>query len=245
MKQRVKQVYEDIADSWDNVRNRQRFYFRFWFDGFNARWKKDKVLDIGCGNCKNLMMLERRDMDFHAMDFSRGMVRNAISTSGKEAKEVKFSVSDSEFLPYRNSSFDYALSIAVYHHLSGGWLNALFELGRVLKPGGLAFIAVWHRWQKRFLLKPKDLMVPWRTGGKVYERYYHLFSFGEFRRLLEDAGFEILMEGSEKGTGFRNRLMARNACFLVRKPEMQKVQQNTGKAKNKQERKKEDQNLKT
>lgn len=123
-------------------------------------------------------------------------------------------------LPFQKDAFDWAVSVAVYHHLRGAEdrKQALRELLRVLKPGGEAFLTVWNRWQPRFWFKPKELLVPWRADGSTFQRYYYLFSAGEFRRFLVDAGFEVLAVIPEKSYRFPVKTFSRNICALVRKP---------------------------
>lgn len=54
-------------------------------------------------------------------------------------------------LPYRSNQFDGLICIAVIHHLSSEErrLNALFEMVRVLRPGGTLLVYVWAMEQKR------------------------------------------------------------------------------------------------
>jgi SAM-dependent methyltransferase len=214
-----KAVFDGIAESWHNIRSRQRFLFPAWFGLFNSKWKPGgRVLDVGCGDCKHLRYL-RKGFVLHAMDISRAMTRAARANSEKAGLKIRFRVADAARLPYKTESMDYAICTAVYHHLETGLPEALHELHRVLKPGGEAFITVWYRWKKRFLFRKKEELVPWHTGGKVYRRYYRYYSFREFRNLLEAAGFGILKEGSENGWSWKNKITARNACFLVGKPQ--------------------------
>ncbi|MFP3976221.1 MAG: hypothetical protein ACLFVK_08390, partial [Dehalococcoidia bacterium] len=101
--------------------------------------------------------------------------------------------------------------------------KAFAELKRVLKPGAEAFVTVWNRGQRRFLFRSRDQLVPWKTKEKTLYRYYHLFSYGEFKRLLKKAGFEIVELGPEKSYRFPIRSFSRNICALVRKPEHRDV----------------------
>ena len=91
------------------------------------------------------------------------------------------------------------------------------ELWRVLRPGGEAFITVWNRRQPRFWLKPRSLMVPWRSKDKTLYRYYYLFSYSELMKLAKKAGFDVLKSFPESRYKFPIKLFSRNICLLVRK----------------------------
>jgi len=117
---------------------------------------------------------------------------------------VSLAAADVRRLPYPDETFDWAISVATYHHIKGEEerLKALRELGRVLKPGGEAFITVWNRWQSRFWFHRKEVAVPWRTKDKTLYRYYYLFSYPELERLAKRAGLEVLKSYSENGYRF-------------------------------------------
>ena len=149
------------------------------------------------------------------------MLRFAQKYSRKFSFAVNLSVADAGNLPYPDHSFDWAISVATYHHIRGRKerLVVLEELRRVLKPGGEAFITVWNRWQPRFWFKPKEVAVPWKTGGKILYRYYHLFSYHELERLARRAGLEVLRSFPEHSHRYPLKIFSRNICLLVKSGE--------------------------
>jgi len=153
------------------------------------------------------------------MDFAPRMLEQAQRYSAKFGFQVNLVVADMLALPYGDSTFDFAIAVAAYHHIQGSnhRATAVKELARVLKPGGEAFLSVWNRAQPRFWLRSREQLVPWRLGGKTVHRYYHLFTYGEIRRLLAGNGFDIIYLGPEKSYQFPLRSFSRNICALVRK----------------------------
>ena len=146
------------------------------------------------------------------------MLRFARKYSRKFNLTVNLSVADVTYLPYPAQTFDWAISVATYHHLKPEVQPAaLSELQRVLKPGGEAFITVWNRWQPRFWFCGKETSVPWRTRDKTLHRYYYLFSYPELERLVKKAGFEVLKSFPESSYRFPLKFFSRNICLLVRK----------------------------
>jgi tRNA (uracil-5-)-methyltransferase TRM9 len=157
--------------------------------------------------------------ELYGLDFSAEMVRMAGRYARKFEFAVNLQVADARFLPYADESLDWAISVATYHHIRGreAQLAALKELRRVLKPGGEAFLTVWNRCQRRFWWKGKEVMVPWRAKGEVVYRYYYLFTYWEFERLVRKAGFQLLESFAEDSYHLPVKYFSRNICLLVKK----------------------------
>ncbi|MDO8578332.1 MAG: methyltransferase domain-containing protein, partial [Dehalococcoidales bacterium] len=132
---------------------------------------------------------------------------------------VNLVLADAVHLPFSDNTFDYAIAIATYHHIerTESRLSAFKELRRVLKPGGEAFLTVWNRWQPRFWGHGHDTRVPWKTGGQVMQRYYHLYSYRELAEQAKRAGLSILRISPESTYKFPVKMFSRNICLLVRK----------------------------
>lgn len=95
-----------------------------------------KVLDIGCGNGKN--MLGRADLCFTGVEPSATLC--AICTK----RGLIVTQADAKALPFEDASYDAVIMIAVIHHIPPHeQYKALFEIQRVLKPGGKALITNW------------------------------------------------------------------------------------------------------
>lgn len=125
-------------------------------------------------------------------------------------------------LPHEDAAFDFAISIAVVHHLStpARRVQAIAEILRTLKrgsamrPGGKVLLYVWtleqkasrRGWEKG---DQQDVMVPWvRKAGssqdgstrpsQTFHRYYHLYEADELERDISAAGGCVLQSGYEK-----------------------------------------------
>lgn len=126
-------------------------------------------------------------------------------------------VADIHHLPHQDASFDFAISIAVVHHLSTPErrVQAIAEILRTLKrspaaqPGGKLLIYAWALEQKTSRRgwdkgDPQDVMVPWVRKNdpslepQTFNRYYHLFAEGELEQNIEQAGGHVLESGYEK-----------------------------------------------
>jgi SAM-dependent methyltransferase len=94
-----------------------------------------KLLDLGCGRFKTLKRLreQRPDLEYYGVDI--------MDVSADCLPGVTFSKADidREPLPFPDEQFDAIFFCHVLEHLLYP-LNALAELQRVLKPGGLVYI---------------------------------------------------------------------------------------------------------
>ncbi|MBA7690808.1 2-methoxy-6-polyprenyl-1,4-benzoquinol methylase [subsurface metagenome] len=210
-----KEIFDQIAPSWYNFRHWS--IFQTELEALARRWQKGRLLNIGCAHGPDFLPF-RDGFELYGVDFSAEMLKFAEKYAKKFGFTVKLALADVRRLPYPDEGFDWAVSVATYHHLVGGeHQEALRELKRVLKPGGEAFITVWNRWQPRFWFKPKEVEVPWRQKGKTLYRRYYLFSYAELERLAKEAGFEVLKSFPESAYRFPLKAFSKNICLLVKK----------------------------
>ena len=211
-----KDIFDQIAPGWYNFRHWS--IFRSELEALAQQWQKGKLLNIGCAHGPDFLPF-RQSFDLYGVDFSTEMLKFARKYSQKFGFAVNLSLADVRHLPYPDETFDWAISVATYHHIRGKveQQTALNELRRVLKPGGEAFITVWNRWQPRFWFKPREVAVPWRKRGKTLYRYYYLFSYPELEKLVKKAGFRVLKSFPESAYRFPVKFFSRNICLLLKK----------------------------
>ena len=209
-------VFDQIAPGWYNFRHWS--IFRSELEALAKRWRRGRLLNLGCAHGPDFLPF-RGDFELYGVDFSPKMLEFARKYAAKFHLEGNLLLSDVVSLPFAGQTFDWAVAIATYHHIKGRDRQglALGELRRVLRPGGEAFITAWNRWQKRFWFKPKEVTVPWQTGGRVLERGYYLFSYPELERLVQKAGFEVLKSFPESSYRCPVKFFSRNICLLVRR----------------------------
>ena len=211
----TRDIFNQIAPGWYNFRHWS--IFRSELEVLAQQWEKGRLLNIGCAHGPDFLPF-RQSFELYGVDFSAEMLKFARKYSQKFGFAVNLSLADVCHLPYLDETFDWAISVATYHHITGGeQQTALNELRRVLKPGGEAFITVWNRWQPRFWFKPREVAVPWRKKGKTLYRYYYLFSYPELERLFKRAGFKVLKSFPESSYRFPLKFFSRNICLLVKK----------------------------
>jgi tRNA (uracil-5-)-methyltransferase TRM9 len=211
-----KEVFDRIAPGWYNLRHRSIFTSEL--KELARRWRGGRLLNVGCAHGPDFPPFGE-GFELHGIDFSRRMLELARKYADKYQFDVNLAAADARYLPYADNTFDRAIAVATYHHIEGRearW-QALKELRRVLRPGGEAFITVWNKWQLKFWFRPKDILVPWRSRDETVYRYYYLFSYGELKNLVREAGFEVVRLFPESRYKFPIRTFSRNICALVRK----------------------------
>jgi ubiquinone/menaquinone biosynthesis C-methylase UbiE len=103
-----------------------------------------KILDVGCGNGRNLIYLMQSGYEVYGVDESLTFINNIkflAKQLAPELPESNFSVGTLDSLDFDDYSFDVIISSAVLHFASDEnqflrWLN---ESWRVLKKNGLLF----------------------------------------------------------------------------------------------------------
>lgn len=148
-----------------------------------------------------------------ASDRSSNLVKIAA-----QHKHHDSTIADSLDLPHPLHRFDFAISIAVIHHLSTSArrIAATRALLQTLKlpsspghdDGGKALIYVWaveQRSSRRGWAEgdEQDVMVPWimktkKAPDQTFQRYYHLYKQGELESDVVAAGGRVLQAGYEK-----------------------------------------------
>jgi ubiquinone/menaquinone biosynthesis C-methylase UbiE len=212
----LKAVFDRIAPSWYNYRHRS--IFKAELDILAAKWKRGKLINLGCGHGADFLPFTN-NFELYGVDFSSGMLKMAQKYALKFDYHVSLVQADIRYLPFADNTFDYAVSAATYHHIKGKdeRLKAFIELKRVLKPEAEAFVTVWNKWQPAFWFKKKDVYIPWKEKDNILLRYYHLFSYNEVKRLAVKAGFKVVTSLPEKRYKFPVKYFSRNICLLLKK----------------------------
>ena len=201
------EIWNEIADQWSNFRQQK---FKPVYDFIqDYQPKKGKILEIGCGNSRNLLPFAKLNFQCHAIDFSPKMISEAKKFAVKNNIKINFKVSNMTKLPYKNDYFDYILHIASLHNLEKqeDRSKSLQESYRVLKPNGLLLLTVWNRLQLKFIFKEKDILIPWRKKNISYPRFYHLFTFFELKNLIQKTDFKII----------KSNVLGENLVFVLKK----------------------------
>jgi len=96
-----------------------------------------RVLDVGCGTGLSASPFAEAGCRVTGVDSAPEMLARAR----RRLPEATFNLASAEMLPYRDASFDAAISAQAFHWFESR--RALAEMVRVVRPGGV--VAVWWK----------------------------------------------------------------------------------------------------
>lgn len=180
----VKQFYNNNYEKFDNSRYSIWKAVRNFVDNIA---EDSLVLDAGCGNGKNMLYMQARDIKVIGIDFCDKL----LNICKEKVLNVKYA--DVRNIPFENNTFDYVISIAVIHHLSieSDRRKAIDEMLRVCKPNGKILVSVWALEQdknSRFKFTLGDNIVKWDDST----RFYHIHSKDTITDLLQSYNVESI-----------------------------------------------------
>lgn len=140
----------------------------------------ERILDVGCGNGRDLPPLLEKGCRCVAIDYSPAMVdqtRRRLERLG--ARDVDVTVGDATSLRFADGEFDKVFASEVIEHIPR-WHDAVREMVRVLKPGGVLVLTTpnrrsWYGFDRYVVLQallrrkwnhPQD---EWKTRGELKE----------------------------------------------------------------------------
>ena len=160
-------------------------------DFVGERLSEHAILDIGCSSgiisnfiADRVQMVVGTDVD----------INSVIHANGEKKLNSRFLPSDAQALPFRKEIFDIVICAHIYEHVPDS-RKLMKEIHRVLRPGGVCFLAVGNRLR---LLEPHyrlpflsvlpaplaNLYVAISRKGSRYDEK-HLTYWG-LRRLVSD-----------------------------------------------------------
>ncbi len=106
------------------------------------RYPGSNILDMSCGDGRNLGLLKDLGFKVHATEISPEIMDLLIGKSGRMGWNAEFNCGKNGSLPYTNEYFDYVLACGSCYYLDEdmSFDAVLAEFARTLKPGGY-FIA--------------------------------------------------------------------------------------------------------
>ncbi|KAJ8036396.1 Alkylated DNA repair protein alkB-like 8 [Holothuria leucospilota] len=181
----VHNVYNEIAPHFSYTRYKP---WPFVSSFLNDLQKGSLVLDVGCGNGKYIGV--NPDILMIGCDRSQELI-SICADRGHEAL-----VCDGLSVPMKTNTFDACISIAVIHHFSTEErrLEAIKELVRILRPGGLALVYVWAMEQKKQNKKSIYLMKKKKTGIEHDSQEKNSMTPGNNKESTSSEGINYSME---------------------------------------------------
>ncbi|HJP94853.1 MAG TPA: methyltransferase domain-containing protein [Pyrinomonadaceae bacterium] len=108
------------------------------------KFRGAKLLEIGCGMGTDLLQFSRNGARCVGIDLTPRSIEITRHRFKLYDADGAFMISDGEHLPFRDESFDVVYSNGVLHH-TPDTAGAIREVHRVLRPGGMAKVMLYHR----------------------------------------------------------------------------------------------------
>lgn len=195
-------LMSSYVDTWDAVVENPPLAYKNLFqkekDYLRSQIKPNsKVLDIGCGNGRNILSLVGVAGNITGLDNSEKAVEDARQNL-KEYSNVEVVLGDALSLPFEDKSFNFAVLSMTLVNFADGKVKALEEMKRVVKDDGKVIISVYS--EKALpervsmydqvgakIKSEKDGYVVFETEGLTSEQ----FSKKELEDLANKAGLKI------------------------------------------------------
>jgi ubiquinone/menaquinone biosynthesis C-methylase UbiE len=174
------EFHDRLASSWDDkylargFRRRAAFFER---EVSPYITKAGAWLDAGCGTGYFSRMLSDKGIKVTGVDASSSMIEAAIKLARKSTNDslLQFEVVQTiERLPFDDQSFSGCICLSVLEYLHRP-SNALDELARILKPGGILIISVPH--SHSFMRKFQKAVIAIFGGPKSWKGYEKFSKF--------------------------------------------------------------------
>lgn len=145
--------------------------------------RANRVLDVGCGTGELCRLLSERGAFVTGVD----LCSNLLARARREAPR-SFCSADAERLPFQKAGFDLATSLLLLHYLPDP-RRALFEIARVLVPGGRLLLCDRIASADPGLRQEQDELERLRNP-----QLRRLLPAAEIAEALRDAGFRVSWE---------------------------------------------------
>ncbi len=193
----VSSKYDKIYSIYGELRNSNAFY-QWVLNKLNPK-PGFHLLDVACG--EGHLLRFANEMGLHPIGIDLSYI--ATKTANRIVGNNIALVSDGEYLPFPNQTFDYVTNLGSLEHFVSPE-RGLAEMGRRLKPDGWIAIVlpnsyylldiIWHVWRRGYPVSHRQIIERFATAGEwrdliqanslvVYRTYKYNM---RFPRSLED-----------------------------------------------------------
>jgi len=144
-----------------------------------------RILELGCGRADltRLIASEGEERTMAALEVDE--IQHNLHKQITDLPNVEFRMAGAESIPYPDGSFDVAFMFKSLHHVPLDLMDqAMVEIARVLKPGGIAYIS-----EPIFAGEFNDILKMFHNEEKV-----RLAAFEATKRVVESGLFTLASE---------------------------------------------------
>lgn len=144
------EYYTDAARASDSyfreIEDRRYRWHYHLVDLFRSlQGSQGRLLEVGCGIGVDSIQLAKCGFSVTAIDLTESALRVARDFAATRGVTVDFRLGNAERLDLPDHAFDAVYSFGVLHH-TPDIASAVAEVKRVLRPGGTAYVMLYHRY---------------------------------------------------------------------------------------------------
>ena len=179
---------ERASDSYFNDieerRYRTHYHLPELFESMDGT--DQRLLEVGCGIGVDSIQLAKRGFQVTAVDLTENALAVAKQFAARREATVDFRLGNAEGLDFPDESFDAVYSFGVLHH-TPDIERSVAEVHRVLRPGGTAYVMLYHR-NSLVNLMHRALRLPYESprDRKDHCPVVYTFSRSGVRELFRD-----------------------------------------------------------
>ena len=179
---------ERASDSYFNDieerRYRTHYHLPELFESMDGT--DQRLLEVGCGIGVDSIQLAKRGFQVTAVDLTENALAVARQFAARREATVDFRLGNAEGLDFPDESFDAIYSFGVLHH-TPDIKRSVAEVHRVLRPGGTAYVMLYHR-NSLVNLMHRALRLPYESprDRKDHCPVVYTFSRSGVRKLFRD-----------------------------------------------------------
>lgn len=151
----TREYFNQVAPRWEEIR--KDYYdesIRDYLINLGIFKKNMHIVDLGSGNGYIALAAAKYVKKVIAVDISKEMIKELKKNAkAKGIKNIQTFESDVQDIPLEDETVDMVCASMYLHHIEEPHM-AIKEIGRVLKPGGIVFLADYHE-HKDMELKQK------------------------------------------------------------------------------------------
>lgn len=188
---------------WNEPSEDIYYYLHLWSEKRNK-----KLLDLGAGIGRHSLLFAKNGFDVTAFDFSKEGLDKIESFADQLNLEIDLVNGNMNRLPFSSQSFDFVVAYnSIYHTDYDGLIRTIYEIKRVLKANGEAFITMISKNDKSFLdgsgsLIAENTLMKKEEDGSVLPHFFvdeeyiyklfksfHIISLKQIEEFHEDKTF--------------------------------------------------------
>lgn len=123
-------------------RYRHHYHLRELFDSLAG--SSGRLLEVGCGIGVDSIQLAKCGFQVTAVDLTETALQVAKQFAALRGVDIDFRLGNAERLEFADGEFDVVYSFGVLHH-TPDIERSIAEVHRVLRPGGKAYVMLYHR----------------------------------------------------------------------------------------------------